>query len=278
MKDTKHELLVVVANQGYTETIMEAARRGRPPAAPCYAKGTGMEGAEKFLGVSLAAEKELVLIVVRHEQKNDVMTAIMEDAGLESRAKAVFFAARHEHGGPAPDRPDRRHRITAHESRSGSQNAVYRRVGGCVSRRGFSAASAARSLFPLQKRLCNFLRAAGQPVHLRQPVKAEVFSSHRNTCRRHGRDRPPFAARAPCRSSVCVPRPCGVSTISISACRTPAHSASAMNRSASASCTFSGQCCVQSYVCTQPAPFSRCESARNCLRPAIPSASKRSFL
>ena len=89
-----------------------------------------MEGAEKFLGVSLAAEKELVLIVVRHEQKNDVMTAIMEDAGLESRAKAVFFAARHEHGGPAPDRPDRRHRITAHESRSGSQNAVYRRVGG----------------------------------------------------------------------------------------------------------------------------------------------------
>lgn len=51
-----------------------------------------MEGAEKFLGVSLAAEKELVLIVVRHEQKNDVMTAIMEDAGLESRAKAVVFS------------------------------------------------------------------------------------------------------------------------------------------------------------------------------------------
>lgn len=57
-----------------------------------HAKGTGMEGAEKFLGVSLAAEKELVLIVVRHEQKNDVMTAIMEDAGLESRAKAVVFS------------------------------------------------------------------------------------------------------------------------------------------------------------------------------------------
>ena len=33
-----------------------------------------------------------MLIVVRHEQKNDVMTAIMEDAGLESRAKAVVFS------------------------------------------------------------------------------------------------------------------------------------------------------------------------------------------
>ena len=72
---------------------MEAARRGKAAGGTVlHAKGTGMEGAEKFLGVSLAAEKELVLIVVRHEQKNDVMTAIMEDAGLESRAKAVVFS------------------------------------------------------------------------------------------------------------------------------------------------------------------------------------------
>ena len=93
LKDTKHELLVVVANQGYTETIMEAARRGKAAGGTVlHAKGTGMEGAEKFLGVSLAAEKELVLIVVRHEQKNDVMTALMEDAGLDSRAKAVVFS------------------------------------------------------------------------------------------------------------------------------------------------------------------------------------------
>lgn len=93
LKDTKHELLVVVANQGYTETIMEAARRGKAAGGTVlHAKGTGMEGAEKFLGVSLAMEKELVLIVVRHEQKNDVMAAIMEDAGLESRAKAIVFS------------------------------------------------------------------------------------------------------------------------------------------------------------------------------------------
>ena len=72
---------------------MEAARRGKAAGGTVlHAKGTGMEGAEKFLGVSLAAEKELVLIVVRHEQKNDVMTAIMENAGLESRAKAVVFS------------------------------------------------------------------------------------------------------------------------------------------------------------------------------------------
>ncbi len=93
LKDTKYELLVVVANQGYTETIMEAARRGKAAGGTMiHAKGTGMEGAEKFLGVSLAAEKELIFIVVRREQKNEVMSAIMEDAGIETRAGAIVFS------------------------------------------------------------------------------------------------------------------------------------------------------------------------------------------
>ena len=93
LKDTKYELLVVVANQGYTETIMEAARRGKAAGGTMiHAKGTGMEGAEKFLGVSLAAEKELIFIVVRREQKNEVMSSIMEDAGIETRAGAIVFS------------------------------------------------------------------------------------------------------------------------------------------------------------------------------------------
>ena len=93
MKDTKYELLVVIANQGYTEQIMAAARRENAGGGTViHAKGTGMEGAEKFLGVSLASEKELVLIVVKHADKNNVMTAIMQEAGLETKAKAIVFS------------------------------------------------------------------------------------------------------------------------------------------------------------------------------------------
>lgn len=57
-----------------------------------HAKGTGMEGAQHFLGVTLAAEKEVIMIVVKKEQKNTIMKAIMEDAGLQSRAKAIVFS------------------------------------------------------------------------------------------------------------------------------------------------------------------------------------------
>lgn len=66
MKDTKYELLIAISNQGYTELVMDAARgAGAGGGTVVHAKGTGMEGAKKFLGVSLAEEKEIVLIVVK---------------------------------------------------------------------------------------------------------------------------------------------------------------------------------------------------------------------
>ena len=92
LKDTVHELIVVIADQGNIELIMDAARgAGAYGGTVIHAKGTGMEQAEKFMGVSLAAEKEMIFIVTRKEQKNEIMRAIMEKAGLNSRAKSIVF-------------------------------------------------------------------------------------------------------------------------------------------------------------------------------------------
>lgn len=58
LKDTKYELLIVIANQGYSGLIMDAARSENAGGGTViHAKGTGMERAEQFLGVSLAAER-----------------------------------------------------------------------------------------------------------------------------------------------------------------------------------------------------------------------------
>lgn len=93
LKETKYELLVAVANQGYTEMIMDAAREARATGGTViHAKGTGIEKAEKFLGVSLAAEKEMIFIVVRKENKNAIMSAIMEKAGMGTKAKTIVFS------------------------------------------------------------------------------------------------------------------------------------------------------------------------------------------
>ena len=93
LKNTEHELLVVVSNYGYTNIIMEAAKAaGAGGGTVLHCKGTGMEKAEKFFGVMLAAEKEMTFIVTKTEKKNQIMKSIMEKAGMESKAKALIFS------------------------------------------------------------------------------------------------------------------------------------------------------------------------------------------
>ena len=93
LKNTNHQLIIVITEPGYTNMVMDAARSaGAYGGTVIHAKGTGMEMAEKFMGVSLASEKELVLIVVKSEQKNEIMQAIMRDAGLNTKAKSIAFS------------------------------------------------------------------------------------------------------------------------------------------------------------------------------------------
>ncbi len=93
LKDTKYELLVVIANQGYTELVMDAARKVHAAGGTViHAKGTGTDKAEKFLGVTLVPEKEMIFIVVRKEFKNEIMRAVMDEAGLNSKARSIVFS------------------------------------------------------------------------------------------------------------------------------------------------------------------------------------------
>jgi len=93
LKDTKYELLVVIANQGYSELIMDAARKVHASGGTViHAKGTGGHHAEKFMGVTLVPEKEMVFIVVRTDRKNDVMRSIMDEAGTGTKAGSIVFS------------------------------------------------------------------------------------------------------------------------------------------------------------------------------------------
>lgn len=93
LKNTTHDLIVIIAEQGYTNLIMDAAREaGAYGGTVVHAKGTGMEAAYKFMGISLSEEKEIIYIVTKTEGKNAIMKAVMEKAGYDSKAKAVCFS------------------------------------------------------------------------------------------------------------------------------------------------------------------------------------------
>ena len=93
LKETEHQLLIAVANQGYNQAVMDAARlAGAAGGTVIHAKGTGMERAERFFGFSLASEKDVIFIVSRTEGKNAIMKSIMEQAGPATKAGAIVFS------------------------------------------------------------------------------------------------------------------------------------------------------------------------------------------
>ncbi|MBQ9412551.1 MAG: P-II family nitrogen regulator [Oscillospiraceae bacterium] len=93
LQGTNYELLVVISNLGFTELVMDAAREvGARGGTVIHARGTGMEGADKFLGISLAPEKDITFIVTRTVHKNEIMYAIMRRAGMDTKAKSIIFS------------------------------------------------------------------------------------------------------------------------------------------------------------------------------------------
>lgn len=83
------ELILAIYEKGYTDTVMDAAREaGAAGGTTIRAKGTGA-GAQKFFGLSLAEEKEMVLIVSSAENKKEIMKAIMQKAGMDTKAHAL---------------------------------------------------------------------------------------------------------------------------------------------------------------------------------------------
>lgn len=93
MKGTDRELIVIIGNQGYNEMIMDAARdAGAYGGTVVHARGTGMERAEKFLGISLASEKDMIFIVTKTTQRDRIMQSVMLKAGMETPAKAIVFS------------------------------------------------------------------------------------------------------------------------------------------------------------------------------------------
>ena len=92
-KELTHELIVVIANRGYTDMVMDAARAaGATGGTAIHAKGTGAELARKFFGVSIADEKEVVLILTKTEDRKPIMKGIMNDAGMHTEAHALVFS------------------------------------------------------------------------------------------------------------------------------------------------------------------------------------------
>ncbi len=89
----KHELIYIILSEGHSEEVMEAAwSAGATGGTVIPAKGTGLHFAKKFMSMTLANEKEVVLIVAKAEDKANIMRAVVEKAGPDTPAGAICFS------------------------------------------------------------------------------------------------------------------------------------------------------------------------------------------
>ena len=92
MAESKKSLIVCIINNGFSDLVMGAAVKcGAKGGTTFHARGTGNKDIEKFFGITISPEKEVVLIVVDETIKDDVVLAIYQDAGLDTKGQGIIF-------------------------------------------------------------------------------------------------------------------------------------------------------------------------------------------
>ena len=89
----EHELITVILNEGYSDFVMDAARAaGAGGGTVLHAKGTQPGESSQFFGLSIAEEKEMLLILTAAGDRSRIMRAVMDHAGVQSPAHTVMFS------------------------------------------------------------------------------------------------------------------------------------------------------------------------------------------
>lgn len=93
MEAKQYDLIIAIVNNGYADNVMDAARpMGAQGGTVVHARGAGIKEAEKFFGLTIQPEKEMVFILAHAEQKKDIMESICREAGMTSEAHGIVFS------------------------------------------------------------------------------------------------------------------------------------------------------------------------------------------
>ena len=93
MADTKYEAVFCVVNAGFSDNVMFAARKaGAAGGTIIKGRGTTSTQAEEMFNITIQPEKEIVIILVPAEAKDDVLHMLYSKAVMESEAYGIAFS------------------------------------------------------------------------------------------------------------------------------------------------------------------------------------------
>ena len=90
---TPFEVILVLVNSGFSETVMNAAREeGAHGGTIIHARGTGTKEMEKKYGIIITPDKEVIMILVKSTIRDAVLSAVYHAAGLGTDGKGIAFS------------------------------------------------------------------------------------------------------------------------------------------------------------------------------------------
>lgn len=99
--DNKHSLILISVNQGYTENVLDTARKlGARGGTILRARWSGDKDIETHHGIALQTEKEIVIIIVPNDIRNSIMDAVNAEYGVKTEAGAIVCSTRVDHFEP----------------------------------------------------------------------------------------------------------------------------------------------------------------------------------
>ena len=93
MKENEYRMIMAFVDQGCSEELMSAARSaGATGGTVFHSRRVGHEDTLRFWGVTIQAEREIVIILAPKEDKVPIMKAINEPCGVRSEAHGVVVS------------------------------------------------------------------------------------------------------------------------------------------------------------------------------------------
>ena len=93
MTTNQHEVIFAIVDSGYAEEAMEVARdNGARGGTILNARGVAREDAAAFFGITLHAEKEILMLVVEKDIRDRILNALYQKMDMAKKAKGIAFS------------------------------------------------------------------------------------------------------------------------------------------------------------------------------------------
>ncbi len=88
-----HEMIICIVNLGFSDVVMDTAKEyGAGGGTVLFGRGTATKEAESFFKIAIQPEKEMVMILVPKELKDDILHGLYRSVGLKTPGQGIAFS------------------------------------------------------------------------------------------------------------------------------------------------------------------------------------------